>query len=76
MQCFAVKRFPFVHIPLPARIFTGTAGFMIRMCKRCPVEATLPQTPYIPVAVLSGQHRPVTGCRQAAAAVMAVGEPL
>ena len=54
----------------------GTAGFMIRMCQHCPVEAALPQSPYIPVAVLSGQHWPATGCRQAAAAVMAVGEPL
>lgn len=76
MQCLAVKRFPFVHIPLSAKIFTGTAGFMICMCKRCPVEAALPQAPYIPVAVLSGQHWPATGCRQAAAAVIAVGEPL
>ena len=76
MQCLAVKRFPFVHIPLPARIFMGTAGFMIRMCQHCPIEATLSQAPYIPVAVLPGQHRPVTGCRQAAAAVMVVGKPL
>lgn len=76
MQCAAVKRFPFVHIPLPARTFTGTASFMIRMCQRCPIEAALPQVPYIPVAVLSGQHWPVTGCRQAAAAVMAIGKPL
>ncbi len=76
MQCLAVKRFPFVHIPLSARIFTGTAGFMIHMRQRCPIEAALPQAPYIPVAVLPGQHRPVAGCGQAAAAGMAVGEPL
>ncbi|MFD1060978.1 hypothetical protein ACFQ1H_03095 [Scardovia wiggsiae] len=46
------------------------------MRQRCPIEAALPQAPYIPVAVLPGQHRPVAGCGQAAAAGMAVGEPL